>query len=76
MKLDRIHKRKIDSNISIIESLKLMDLEKTKVLFVFSEGRFIGILTIGDIQRAILKGVDLNCKILEIIDIKKNICLC
>ena len=62
MKQDRITKRNIDIHASIIEALKKMDIEKTKVLFVFNEDRFEGLLTIGDIQRAIIKGCFAWCK--------------
>lgn len=56
---------------SIIEALRKMDVEKTKVLFVFDHVKFQGILTVGDIQRAIIKGIDLNQSISEILDKNK-----
>ena len=48
-----------------------MDIEKTKLLFVFSNEIFKGMLTIGDIQRAILKNIKLDEKISTILDYKK-----
>ena len=53
-KNDIIENRSIGLEDSIIVALKKMDIEKTKILFVFSNDKFEGILTIGDIQRAIL----------------------
>lgn len=67
----QIANRIIKESSSIIEALKLMDSSKTKLLFVFDENRFVGLLTIGDIQRAILKDVDLTTQISSIIDNKK-----
>ena len=71
MKQERIAKRKIDIDASIIEALKKMDIEKTKVLFVFNNDRFEGLLTIGDIQRAIIRGIDLTNHISTILDKQK-----
>lgn len=57
---------------SIIETLKLMDTKKVKLLLVFDGEKFLSILTIGDIQRAIIKGVDLNNPISIILDTHKE----
>lgn len=57
---------------SIIEALKLMDTKKVKLLLVFDGDKFLSILTIGDIQRAIIKGVDLTNPILIILDTNKQ----
>lgn len=56
----QIAKRIINESSSILEALKLMDSSKAKLLFVFNDNKFKGLLTIGDIQRAILKDVDLT----------------
>lgn len=66
-----IEKRSIQVSKSILEALKLMDFSKTKLLFVFEEKKFAGLLTIGDVQRAILKDVDLTAQISSILDDKK-----
>lgn len=68
---DRMLKRSVEISDTIISSLKLMDSERTKLLFVFSNDSFEGILTIGDIQRAILKGINLNDSINKILDRNK-----
>lgn len=71
MKNQNMEKRSIKSSKSILESLKLMNLSNTKLLFVFNDHKFEGLLTIGDIQRAILKGVDLSSPISTILDKNK-----
>lgn len=66
-----IYKRIVDVNFTIISALKKMDVESVKLLFVFDVKKFIGILTIGDLQRAIINNIDLNSTILSILDINK-----
>lgn len=66
-----INNRKIVLNTTIIEALKKMDTEKVKSLVVFDSDKFEGLLTIGDIQRAILKGVELTSPIYSILDKNK-----
>lgn len=67
----RINKISIDFSITILQSLEKMDKEGVKSLIVFKDADFIGLLTIGDIQRAIIKGEDLNIEVNEIIDFNK-----
>ena len=49
-----------------------MDEVKVKMLFVFDGERFLSILTIGDIQRAIINGVDLGNVVTLILQTKKK----
>lgn len=51
----------------ILTAMKLMDSIKKKLLVVYSDNKFIGLLTIGDIQRAIIKDIDLNTSISDIL---------
>ena len=67
----KINNRKIVLNTTIIEALKKMDTEKVKSLVVFENNQFQGLLTIGDIQRAILKGIELTSPISSILDKNK-----
>jgi len=69
--IDKIKNRIISVDTTIIQALKKMDVEMVKLLFVFDNERFIGILTIGDIQRAIIKNVDMNAVVLSILDKNK-----
>lgn len=57
---DKQNQVQIEHTASILSALKLMDETKHKLLIVTKEGRFFRLLSIGDIQRAIIKGVDLN----------------
>ena len=61
----------IDVNNTILQGLKKMDQEGVKSLLVYSNEIFLSLLTIGDIQRSIIKGVDLTSSIESIIDTKK-----
>lgn len=71
MKLERIQKRIIAPDCTILEAMKKMDEIKMKVLFVFNDTVFNGILTLGDIQRAIIKGSDLSEGVEKILDKNK-----
>jgi dTDP-glucose pyrophosphorylase len=51
--------------------MKKMDEEKVKTLFVFDGDKFEGLLTIGDIQRAIIKGYTLAQPINLVLDKNK-----
>ena len=57
---DKQRQVQIEHSASILSALKLMDETKHKLLIVTKEERFLRLLSIGDIQRAIIKGVDLN----------------
>lgn len=70
--LEKIKDRAVVSTISVLQALKKMDELKVKMLFVFSGEKFISILTIGDIQRAIIKGVNMDESITSILDTKKK----
>ena len=72
MFLQKIQKRSIQSSLSIIQALKKMDEVKVKMLFVFNVDKFISILTIGDIQRAIIKNADMNQSVMSIINTNKK----
>ena len=53
----------VSLSASLLDAMKLMDEIKVKMLFVFNEGHFDGIITIGDIQRAIINGVPLGAPV-------------
>lgn len=69
--LEKISNRVIGVKETIINAMKKMDKEGVKLLFVFENDRFLGILTIGDIQRAIIRNVDMNAMVLSILDKNK-----
>ena len=66
--IDKIKNRVIKSSLSLLQAMKQMDVENVKTLFVFEKEHFEGILTIGDIQRAIIKGIVLSEPISQILD--------
>lgn len=71
MQLDRIQKRIIGPDCTLLEAMKKMDEIKMKILFVFNHEKFEGILTLGDIQRAIIKGSGLSEGVINILDRNK-----
>ncbi len=62
---------RIDSSVSIINAMKQMDHVGMKTLCVFHNECFIGILTIGDIQRAIINSIPLSDPVCGILDKNK-----
>jgi len=56
----------IKTGDSILFALKQMDAIKRKLLLVVDNEEYIGLLSIGDIQRAIINATDLNCQIRKI----------
>ena len=57
----------IESSASITFTLKKMDSERSKLLIVGSEKKFEGLISIGDLQRAIIKNIDLDTSINDIL---------
>lgn len=51
---ERIQSKIISSGKTIIQTMKLMDEAFTKLLLVFEGNKFLGIITNGDLQRAII----------------------
>ena len=71
MALEKIKNRVIAPGCSILVAMKKMDEIKMKILFVYDGDKFEGILTLGDIQRAIIKGHSLTEGVLNILDKNK-----
>lgn len=60
----KIKSRLITFETSLIEALKKMDINDSKSLLVVqNQNEFVGVLSIGDIQRAILAGITLESEI-------------
>lgn len=64
----KIENKIINYSAPVLDALKLMGLEKTKILFVFDDDQFKGLLTIGNIQRAIIKNNSLSSPISMILE--------
>lgn len=69
---NRIESKIIDAKQSIIQTMKLMDEKLTKSLLVFSGEKFLGIITNGDLQRAIIANFSFDTPVKDIIDNKSK----
>lgn len=58
--------RFIQKSFTILQSLKKMDAVNKKLLLVFDKEKFIGVLSIGDIQRALIANISLATGINQI----------
>ena len=65
--IDKIKHRIIDQKANLLDALKQMDFIDKKLLLVFDNSKFINILSVGDIQRAILKNSPLNTPVKNIL---------
>ena len=63
----KIQERIITPADTIITALKKMDAIYQKLLIILENEKFIGLLSIGDIQRAIIRNVTLNTPVVRII---------
>ena len=70
--IEKIKLRVVSPSDSLLDAMKRMDEIKVKMLFVFEGERFEGIITIGDIQRAIIKNVPLKESLSTIVGKKKK----
>ncbi len=70
--IEKIKDRVISPSISLLNTMKQMDILKVKLLFVFNGNHFEGIVTIGDIQRAIINNVSLAESVISILDTNKK----
>lgn len=66
-----ISNRSITLSTTLLDAMKLMDGSKVKTLFIFRGVHFEGLITLGDIQRAIINNVALNEPVSRILDKKK-----
>lgn len=66
--LNKIEKYIVALSESLIGAMRLMDESKVKTLFVFNGDSFEGIVTIGDIQRAIINNIGLSEPVSRILD--------
>ena len=69
--IDRIKARIIKPDVSLIDAMKLMDGIMVKTLFVLNGEHFEGIITLGDIQRAIINNIALKEPVKCILDKNK-----
>ena len=65
---EKIKQRIIVISATLLDAMKQMDTQKVKTLFVFEGNHFEGLLTLGDIQRAIIKNIALSERIRTILN--------
>ena len=70
--MKNIDNRKISSASSVLSALKQMDEQHVKMLFVFEQDHFVSILTIGDIQRAIVNNIALETSVAQVVGHNKK----
>lgn len=68
-----IHDISIEKTVSIINAIELMDTQHVKLLIVLHHGKFYSLLSIGDIQRAIIAAIDLQNPVEKILRKKVNV---
>lgn len=68
---EKIKPHSIELSTTLLNAMKTMDMQKVKTLFVFNSERFEGLLTLGDIQRAIIKNVALTEPVSRILNKNK-----
>ncbi len=56
----------IDSSATLLDALKLMDSSHTKQLIILENGLYVNMVTIGDIQRAIIQNRSLETRVTDI----------
>lgn len=64
---DKIRRKIVPAEATIIQTMKMMDERFTKLLLVFDEERFLGIITNGDLQRAIIAHIPFETPIRQIV---------
>lgn len=73
MKSQRIKQISINKNTTILEALKKMDESFVRLLLVMDKDTFISLVSIGDLQRAIIKNLPLSTPINKIFRKKREI---
>lgn len=65
---ERIQSKIVDSAKTIIQTMKLMDDARTKSFLVFEGEKFLGMITNGDLQRAIIANKPFSLSIGNLVD--------
>lgn len=71
MNKDRVKNITIDKDMTIASALKQMDAVSARLLLILEKGIFVNLLSIGDLQRAIINNYSLDTPIEEIM--RKNV---
>lgn len=62
-----IKERIIKPTLTLLEALKHMDIIDKKLLIIGTHGKFIGLLSVGDIQRAIIQNKPLDTMVSDVL---------
>lgn len=65
---EKIQNKIVVANATIIQTMKLMDDKFTKLLLVFEGDKFFGMITNGDLQRAIISHIPFDTPISKIVN--------
>lgn len=65
---ERVLKRIVAQDRTILQTMKMMDASRVKSLLIFDQERFLGLITNGDLQRAIIAKRPFNTEIGAIVD--------
>lgn len=69
MNKDELNQYTVSPTTTIYEALRLVDLNaKQMAVLVDNDQNIIGVITDGDIRRAILKGISLNSSVLDVVN--------
>jgi len=71
--LNMLKNRMIPYNASLLDALKKMDALDKKLLIVLSNGKFAGLLSAGDIQRAVIQNKPLDTQVKHVMRSKIRI---
>lgn len=66
---EKIQQKIVSADASIIQTMRIMNDAYTKLLLVFDNERFLGIITNGDLQRAIISNISFDTPIRNIVSL-------
>lgn len=70
--IERIKEIIIAPTLTLLDAMRRMDEKKVKMLFVFDGEHFVSILTIGDLQRAIVNNSSLSSPVSSVVKREKK----
>lgn len=65
--MEKVRNISVSSSTKLIDVLRKMDETEHKLLLIADENHFAGVISIGDIQRCILRCIDLNSEVRTVI---------
>jgi len=71
---DKIKQIVVPDNFTILEALKKMDEMQRRLFLVFKGDNYINLLSVGDLQRAIIRNSPLSTPVIEILRKETKVC--